>query len=299
MYITQPDVAQFFWVTDSSNNKHIDFLWHNFAEYPITDEEKDSNSRIMLLGKEQTLYNYSLVELYKQYQSMRVDSLMLLCTGLSAARWNGQRTWINTQNNTSNFNLNLCLTLPSEVCLNIWNLQERISVAITLALSDIHFERDKLAIAYPFHYTINSGKVAGHLVQKMDIDNDNSFIRIGIGVNTSEDDLPLLPDNDDLARHLYEEPASIEVSPNRWIMMSDYFRSAIQDSLVGETKHQEYLKLSSIKNWDYISIYADNGTTQFGERIDHGEFETIHPDGSIKIDNSILPPWNYHIKKWI
>ena len=82
----------------------------------------------------------------------------------------------------------------------------------------------------------------------MDIDNDNSFIRIGIGVNTSEDDLPLLPDNDDLARHLYEEPASIEVSPNRWIMMSDYFRSAIQDSLVGETKHQEYLKLSSIKN---------------------------------------------------
>ncbi len=289
MYIQNPEVAHFFWVNLIPSTKKIEVFSRELTHYGELRREW-----ILLLWNEQTLYNYPLQDVHAVYEKIWRDILMILCTGLSRAKWSWKREWINTQNNVPNFNMNLCLPIRESLSKNIWNLQERISVAIANVLNNYSWDQ-AIAITYPFHYTMDWGKVAGHLVQKMNIDNNSSFLRIGIGVNTA-DIAPELPQNDNLVGQIFTRPTSIKIPSDKWVDLAMNFYEAIHSSLDDRSKHDEYMEYLNLKKWDHIAIYQDDGSNQFSRILYSDNFKYLDTEGNI-ITNSHTIWWDHHIVK--
>lgn len=289
MYIQNPEVAHFFGINSSPSTEKIQVFSRELAQYA-----QWKTDWVLLLWKEKTLYEYSLREVYKVYQRIEQEVMMILCTGLTKAKWSGNRNWINTQNDISNFNLNICLPVATSVSENLWDLQERISVVIANVLSNIAIDGD-IGITYPFHYTLNWWKVAGHLVQKMNLNSEFDFLRIGIGINTAPV-APELPKNDDLAKYLFAKPTSIEILPNQWVNLATWLWKAIHASLSDTSKHEEYLQYLNIKKWDRITVYQDDGSIYFHGTLFSDKFRTIDPNGKIITNSHVVAYSNNHIK---
>lgn len=289
MYIKDSETAHFFGISSSERGESIEGFSKKLIHVP--NEEK----RIILLWEERTLYDYTPPKLYDLYKQIGSDILMILCSSLTAARWSGDRKWINTQQHISNFNVNICLSVPRDISSSSWHLQERISVAIATTLAGMNPDAH-IQIAYPLHYLMDGWKVAGHLIQKVRLDQDNDFLRIGIGTNTSSLP-PRLPVNDHLAQHLFSVPNSLDIPSDRWISLAKQYWKNIQTSLQWGTMHQEYLEFLTLRKWDTIEIYEDNGTAQFGALISRWIFHSLNPDGSITIDDTTLKNKEFHIKK--
>ena len=289
MYSTNNNsLTKFFGISEDDTNSGWDTLGKD--SYHIQDDD----TGIILLWQERTLYDYPLATIYDLYSKIGSEVLMILCTSLTAARGSGERKWINTQWNTSNFNANICLKVSREISEQVWNLQERISVAIadTLLLyhPDIH-------INYPFHYTINGGKVAWHLIQKIRLDSEYDFLRIGIGTNTAPMP-PRLPNNDQLAQDLFRSSYSLDIPSVQWIDLAKKYKENIKTSLQGDSRHHDFLEYLNLKEWDPIEVYEDNGTIQFGSMIVRWVFWSLDTDGSIVIGKIPLERREYHIKKY-
>lgn len=288
MYIKDSEsTAKFFGISETDTNNNWGILGKNLNHI------QDNDTGIILLWQERTLYDYPLITIYDLYAKVGSEVLMILCSSLTAARWSGERKWINTQEHISNFNVNICLKVPRDISSQVWNLQERISVAIADTLKDIH---PAVSIAYPFHYLLGGWKVAWHLIQKIRLDSDFDFLRIGIGTNTSSLP-PRLPMNDHLARHLFSEPNSLHIPPHLWIDLAKCYKVNIRKSLQWDSRHSDFLQYLTLKKWENIEVYEDNGTTQFGSLIARWVFDSLNPDGSIVIDNSVLAKKEYHIKR--
>lgn len=281
-------LTKFFGISENDIHNGWDTLGKD--SYHIQDDD----TGIILLWQERTLYDYPLATIYDLYRKIGSDVLMILCTSLTAARGSGERKWINTQWNTSNFNTNICLKVSREISEQVWNLQERISVAIadTLLLyhPDVH-------INYPFHYTINGGKVAWHLIQKIRLDSEYDFLRIGIGTNTAPMP-PRLPNNDQLAQDLFRSSYSLDIPSVQWIDLAKKYKENIKTSLQGDSRHHDFLEYLNLKEWDPIEVYEDNGTIQFGSMIVRWVFWSLNTDGSIVIGKIPLERREYHIKKY-
>ena len=289
MYSTNNNsLTKFFGISEDDTNSGWDTLGKD--SYHIQDDD----TGIILLWQERTLYDYPLATIYDLYSKIGSEVLMLLCTSVTSARGSGERKWINTQWNTSNFNANICLKVSREISEQVWNLQERISVAIadTLLLyhPDIH-------INYPFHYTINGGKVAWHLIQKIRLDSEYDFLRIGIGTNTAPI-APRLPNNDQLAQDLFRSSYSLDIPSVQWIDLAKKYKENIKTSLQGDSRHHDFLEYLNLKEWDPIEVYEDNGTIQFGSMIVRWVFWSLNTDGSIVIGKIPLERREYHIKKY-
>lgn len=288
MYIKDSETAHFFGISPWEAWESLEGFSKKLIHIP--HHEKG----IILLWKERTLYDYTLQSIYDFYRQVGSDILMILCSSLTAARWSGERRWINTQQHNANFNVNICVAVSREVSHQIWNLQERIAVAIAKTLSEIKPE-NQIQIVYPFHYLMDGSKVAGHLVQKIQLDQNFDFLRIGIGTNTATLP-PWLPKNDHLAQYLFSRAHSLDISHDRWIPLAKQYWKNIQIALQWDTSHREYLEYLSMRKWDTIEVYEDNGTTQFGTLISRGIFDTLDSDGSITIDNNVLANREYHIR---
>lgn len=248
----------------------------------------------ILLGKERTLYDYDLQCIYEFCKKYSHNILTILCEWLSSARWNGTRRWINTQDERSNFSVNIFVTLPKNQYQSVQDLQERIAMGIMTTLSWVSTRH--INIAYPFHFLQDGGKIAGHLVQKKNIDKNTEFLRIGIGINTNTQ-VPRLPDNDELAQRLYWQPSTLSLEPSRWIALANNLRENIIHSLES-SRHDDYLNSLNIENWDTVEITHDNGTISFWEILKRWQFDTINTDGKIHLiwEMRTLELWDYHMR---
>ncbi len=291
MYIKDKGTADFFGVPDIEPSSWIqafgqEMHYQAWQLYPNT----------ILLGKERTLYDYKITDIYEVYKRIGEQVLIVLSQWLSAARWNGERSWINTQHNTSNFNMNMFLTIPRAQADNIWGLQEIISVAIAKALSGI-LPKWEIEIAYPFHYLKAWGKVAGHLAQKVGIDDGNSFVRIGIGINSAMMP-PKLPENDELAKRLFTAPTSINITPRIWPALAEILGKNIQQALAAWQSHDEYLKFLNLKKWDQVTVYSDTGGIEFWKKLADWIYDRVSNRGDIELLGEIIPGGkSYHIVK--
>lgn len=290
MYIQDRDVAQFFQVDYPHNDQSaIEGLSRKLFQ------NSDENDGIVLLWEERTLYEYNITKMYDLFGQVGSDVMMVLCSSLTAAKWSSERKWINTQQHISNFNVNICLRVSREISNSVWALQEKIATAITQTLIRLRPDH-QFQIAYPLHYLMDGWKVAGHLVQKIRLDAENDFLRIGIGTNTANIP-PVLPKNDHLAEHLFSAPNSVYLGPEEWIRLAKKYKENILLLLQSDSAHSEYIQFLNIKRGDSIEIYEDLGTHQFWGRLHGWVFDTIHPDGSVAINRTTLPHQDYHIKK--
>jgi hypothetical protein len=100
------------------------------------------------------------------------------------------------------------------------------------------------------------------LVQKIRLDAESDFLRIGIGTNTANIP-PVLPKNDHLAEHLFSAPNSVHLGPEEWIRLAKKYKENILLALQSDSEHSEYIQFLNIKRGDTIEIYEDLGTHQF------------------------------------
>jgi biotin-(acetyl-CoA carboxylase) ligase len=291
MYIKNKEVADFFGIKEFENSKNFEAFGQNL-ELTTNDQEN-----IILLGQERTLYDYKLKDISKVYSKIGERVLMTLCQWLTDARWNGDRKWINTQSGISNFNVNIFTTIPQFDRMNsVWSLQEQISTAIAKTLTETVYEW-KISIAYPFHYLVDEKKIAGHLIQAASIDAMHLFVRIGIWMNSTTF-CPKLPDDDQLAKYIFNKTSSICMPPSLWINFANWLAENITASIESGSKHAEYLQLLNIQPGNSVSIFEDNGTTQFWEQLAQWKFMKIDSVWSIKLDTQSLASWrDYHIIK--
>ncbi len=287
MYIRNNEVAWFFGARSAQSSRVIN---SPFSEL----RESSGDTSMILLGKERTLYDYDLHSIHLFCESYRINILTVLCEWLAAARWNGNRRWINTQHERSNFSVNIFTTIDKNQYQSVQDLQERIAMAIIDTLSWI--STSNISIAYPFHYLQDGGKIGWHLVQKKSINEDREFLRIGIGINTDRE-IPVLPENDELAQNLYQKPTTLSLEPGQWIGLATKLRENITQSIVSN-RHDDYLWSLNIQHWDTVEVYHDNGTISFWESVIRWQFDTIDRDGGIHLIGQTDPlrVSDYHIR---
>jgi biotin-(acetyl-CoA carboxylase) ligase len=178
----------------------------------------------------------------------------------------------------------------------MWSLQEQISTAIAETLAGTNPGK-KVEIAFPFHYLLDGKKIAGHLIQVARKNTTQNFVRIGIWVNSTLLP-PKLPENDQLAQDIYSKTASLCIPPKSWIAFAQSLAESIVSSTQNWSQHTKYLEYLSIKSWQDITLFEDNGSTQLWEKLREWRFQTIQPTWSIIVDDTIFPSWkNYHLKR--
>ncbi len=291
MYIKNQSISDFFWIQDFSKNSDI----YGFNQ--VISSNNDSEPWIFLLGKERSLYDYPLSSVYQLHKKIGSETLLVLCQSLTNAQWNGKRYWINTQRNISNFNMNLFCRISRELSDATWRLQEHISWAIHQVLEH-NSSWSIVKIAYPFHFVIDDKKVAWHLIQKKNLDDDTAYLRIWIWVNTALK-VPELPDNDQLSQWVFHGVHSLNLHEENWIQLSQQFRDTILDSIkqTNPNIHTEYLNHLNLQPKDMVEVYHDDGSIQFDKRIDVWNFVTVDSNWFVELNHRKIESNDIHLIK--
>ncbi len=249
---------------------------------------------LMLLEGRSTLYTYTLAEIDAFRKSIRAKTLGIICERLHMPRGSGKRRWVNVQDWQSNFNANIFLEIEKPVLSNkeTFSLQEKISVGIARTLKS-YVKNDQIAIQYPFHFLLNGGKVAGHLLQSRKLA-DAMILRIGVGINS--DFAPELPRNDELVRRLYDIPTSLGLSSMEWVELYRRLKTNIQACMNLESCHSEYLDLLHLKKGDIIQVFKDNGTIHLGTPVYKGPVYEVTEAGDLVCDDGKIFGPNYHVQ---
>ncbi len=250
---------------------------------------------LILLKERSTLYEYALAEIDAFRKSIRAKTLGIICERLHTPRGSGKRRWVNVQDWQSNFNANIFLEIEKPVFSNkeVFSLQEKISVGIARTLKS-YIWNHQIAIQYPFHYLLNGGKVAGHLMQSRRM-SDRTILRIGIGINSHF--APELPRNDELVHRLYDIPTSLGLSSMEWVELYRRLKTNIQTCMNLESCHSDYLDLLHLKKGDVVQIFKDNGTIHLGSPVYKGPVYEVTEEGDIICDDGKIFGINYHVQR--
>jgi biotin-(acetyl-CoA carboxylase) ligase len=250
---------------------------------------------LVVLDERNTLYDYGLKDIDAFRRSIGTKTLGIICKKLYTPRGSGQRRWVNSQDGRSNFNANIFLELdrPALTPVQIFSLQQKISLAIVRTI-EAYAKNDRVEIRYPFHYVMNGGKIAGHLLQSRKTAT-GSILRIGIGINS--DFAPELPKNDDLAKCLYGAPVSLGLEPDDWLGLYLRLNSDIREHLAMDSCHEGYRERLSPKVGDAVRIFADDGSIRIGAPLAYARLEEVAEDGKLRLDDGRDYGAEYHVQK--